>query len=274
VGQACEAGQCVPCEPQCLGLTCGDDGCGGSCGECDEGLTCHPNGVCVDACLGITYEGCCEAETLRYCDGGELKEIPCDAADGACGWSSSGFYDCGTDGAAEPTGAFAKDCAEVCVPSCAGKACGDDGCGQSCGGCDAGWDCLDGQCVHGDTPDCAGKECGPDGMGGSCGECAADETCTALGQCEAPVVADVVDDAPVDTVADVAPDKTADDVPAPDAPASDTEAPDDDGPARDQGGGGGCAVAFAQPAFGSLFVTLLALLALLALARRRSARLL
>jgi hypothetical protein len=26
----------------------------------------------------------------------------------------------------------------VCVPSCAGKTCGDDGCGGSCGACDAG----------------------------------------------------------------------------------------------------------------------------------------
>ncbi|RZO58168.1 MAG: hypothetical protein EVA89_19835, partial [Sandaracinaceae bacterium] len=29
------------CVPACEGLACGDDGCGGSCGTCGDGLTCR-----------------------------------------------------------------------------------------------------------------------------------------------------------------------------------------------------------------------------------------
>jgi hypothetical protein len=42
-GDVCSEGACV-CEPQCEGLECGDDGCGGSCGECNPGV-CN-NGFC------------------------------------------------------------------------------------------------------------------------------------------------------------------------------------------------------------------------------------
>ena len=40
----CEAGACKsdgPCEPSCSGKACGDDGCGGSCGDCQGGLQCN-----------------------------------------------------------------------------------------------------------------------------------------------------------------------------------------------------------------------------------------
>ncbi|MDP6942504.1 MAG: hypothetical protein QF464_00010, partial [Myxococcota bacterium] len=40
-----------PCSPSCDGLTCGDDGCGTSCGECEGGLVCD-YGVCYDPALG------------------------------------------------------------------------------------------------------------------------------------------------------------------------------------------------------------------------------
>ncbi len=35
------------CLPQCGAKECGDDGCGGSCGTCDGGLVCLPEGLCV-----------------------------------------------------------------------------------------------------------------------------------------------------------------------------------------------------------------------------------
>src|SRR5207244_3764436 len=41
------------CIPECNGATCGDDGCGGSCGTCDDGNacngveTCGPNRICI-----------------------------------------------------------------------------------------------------------------------------------------------------------------------------------------------------------------------------------
>ena len=41
------------CESDCLsdceGKECGDDGCGGSCGECEAGFTCEPDGTCFEA---------------------------------------------------------------------------------------------------------------------------------------------------------------------------------------------------------------------------------
>ncbi|HET7502998.1 MAG TPA: S53 family peptidase [Kofleriaceae bacterium] len=35
------------CTPNCNGRTCGDDGCGGSCGTCGSGQTCSPGGTCT-----------------------------------------------------------------------------------------------------------------------------------------------------------------------------------------------------------------------------------
>ncbi len=49
-GESCDAGKCVdqenPCVPNCAGMECGDDGCGGSCGVCGEGLACQA-GLCT-----------------------------------------------------------------------------------------------------------------------------------------------------------------------------------------------------------------------------------
>jgi len=38
-------------------------------------------------------------------------------------------------------------CVPVCTPDCAGKECGDDGCGGTCGSCDSGYYCDDGGCI-------------------------------------------------------------------------------------------------------------------------------
>lgn len=48
-GELCNSvNQCVHCAPNCgAGRTCGDDGCGGTCGTCATGETCDPNGNCV-----------------------------------------------------------------------------------------------------------------------------------------------------------------------------------------------------------------------------------
>ena len=75
-----------------------------------------------------------------------------------------------------------------CVPQCAGKACGPDGCGGICGTCEAGTTCQSGACVSTVcTPFCQpGWECGPDGCDGSCGTCGAGEVCkNAKHVCEA-----------------------------------------------------------------------------------------
>lgn len=76
-------------------------------------------------------------------------------------------------------------CVDECTPSCAGKVCGSDGCGGSCGDCpDNGSTCSAGQCVLQCTPDCGGKECGDDGCGSTCGACSKGEECSEAGVCE------------------------------------------------------------------------------------------
>ncbi|MBT9555860.1 MAG: hypothetical protein IV100_07525 [Myxococcales bacterium] len=78
----------------------------------------------------------------------------------------------------------------VCVPDCAFKQCGDDGCGGSCGVCGS----LEapicntqfGICVSTCTPQCVGKDCGDDGCGGTCGACGESHQCSpAIGRCVA-----------------------------------------------------------------------------------------
>jgi len=87
-------------------------------------------------------------------------------------------------------GPFALDVkfvADGCVPACDGLYCGgDDGCGENCGTCDAGFACSEGRCEPDPcVPQCDGKVCGDDGCKGSCGECAEGELCVpANGQCK------------------------------------------------------------------------------------------
>ena len=169
----CLAGAC--CLPDCAGRACGDDGCGGSCGACPEEEHCGFDGTCVDdPCVGVPNAGCCKGETLYYCQGGALGLDACGAepARPSCGWNADfGVYECGTDGGADPSGAYAKSCDELCLPSCGDRVCGEDGCGGSCGACASADQCVDGQCVVCE-PQCEGRECGSDSCGGSCGECA------------------------------------------------------------------------------------------------------
>ena len=179
----CQSEVCVPdCEPGCADRKCGDDGCGGSCGEC------LPDETCV--------EGSCEAPSScgdEACDDGEnCASCP---ADCGCG--------CG------------EECTDdACVfTACHGLACGDDGCGGSCGLCQVGERCDEGACVPDITcgdeacdegedcsscpadcgcgcgEDCVGGKCkftacdellcGDDGCGGSCGACGGGEICDA-----------------------------------------------------------------------------------------------
>ncbi len=59
-----DCGDCIAdcgtcCTPDCAGKECGNDGCGGSCGDCDilypgEGRVCNAAGACVPSTAGIT----------------------------------------------------------------------------------------------------------------------------------------------------------------------------------------------------------------------------
>jgi hypothetical protein len=114
--EACYSGG--SCTPYCGEKECGDDGCGGACGQlggnCPAGMACDAYGVCQpeggDECNGITFEGCCDGETLKYCENGALTQGDC-ASQPSCGWEpAGGYYNCGTDGGEDPSGANPKAC--------------------------------------------------------------------------------------------------------------------------------------------------------------------
>jgi hypothetical protein len=147
-GETCRSGTCQGCVPSCTDRVCGDDGCGGSCGTCAAGTSCV-DGACV--------AGCTPDCTDRVCGD--------DGCGGSCGTCAAGTS-C-VDGA----------CVAGCTPDCTDRVCGDDGCGGSCGTCAPGSSCVEGACVADCTPDCTDKACGDDGCGGSCGQCGANESC-------------------------------------------------------------------------------------------------
>ena len=131
------------CLVDCEAKECGDDGCGGSCGNCPLYHSCS-SGRCI---------------CTPQCSGKSCGPDSCGASCGTCppGWQCEG-----------------GQCS--CKPQCAGKACGPAGCGQSCGICPGNQDCQEGQCVC--SPRCSGRSCGSDGCGGSCGFCSSNQTCS------------------------------------------------------------------------------------------------
>ncbi len=191
---ACEAGlACYAATNTCKTDTCGNGVCDPDetctvcekdCG-CEGGKTCA-YGICVsDGCAGISDVGCCDGEkTLVYCDGGSLTTLKCTSR---CGWSEeNSWYDCGTPGEADPAGKYPLECKGNYdfPPGCAGKVCGDNGGGYSCGECAEGLECVEGACQGACVPACDGKVCGDDGCGKTCGECDAGEECSATFTCE------------------------------------------------------------------------------------------
>ena len=84
------------------------------------------------------------------------------------------------------SGALIQDVATPCVPQCANKACGFDGCFGECGTCSAETQCVEGQCTaYTCQPSCEGRACGDDGCGGSCGSCSEGRFClTQTGTCQ------------------------------------------------------------------------------------------
>jgi hypothetical protein len=146
---SCVAG----CTPQCLDKECGPDGCGKPCGECGAGKVCR-DFLCVESeCGAITEEGCCTPDgILKYCEDGEVVTLDCSDGGDWCGWNpDQEYYDCSTDGTADPDKKFPYSCEAACTPTCGERKCGPDGCGGLCGTCEEGQACSpDGLCVAGD----------------------------------------------------------------------------------------------------------------------------
>ena len=192
-GEVCHAGQC--CLPDCTGKECGSDGCGGTCGECDDGNPCTQQycvegGTCahpskqdgtecevVGICVGKCQDGACSESAVEDCDG--LDNNCNDQVDeGFPNYDSDDQADC-VDPDDDNDGLFDDvDCEpqNETIPSCAGKECGDDGCAGSCGTCADGESCQAGQCqvVCGDDQCGLGEDqcnCPGDCAGGCAGCC-------------------------------------------------------------------------------------------------------
>lgn len=108
--RACPGADEGACVPSCSGRCGLDDGCGGTC-RCSDLLSqsCQ-GGICAkagspSACERIAHVGCCEGDTRRHCNAGELETESC--ANG-CGWSE-GWYQCGGAGE-DPSGAWPLAC--------------------------------------------------------------------------------------------------------------------------------------------------------------------
>jgi hypothetical protein len=142
------------CVPSCAGAPCSSDGCGGTCGGCPMGEACS-GGSCQPVC-----------------------------GDGYC---FPGLEDCGTCGSdcTCPGGmvCFNRAC---CAPNCAGRMCGSDGCGGSCGSCPAGQACdTTGTCGCGSLT-CGATCCGTTACGCSCSNpdlCCYGTACTRIPDC-------------------------------------------------------------------------------------------
>jgi hypothetical protein len=181
-GEACVEGTCE-CVPDCQGKVCGSDGCGSSCGTCAAGKTCTNEGACVTpAVCGNTK---CEAgETEASCPA-DCTVPKC--SPNQCGGVGTGGCYC--DNSCKSSGDCCANVCDVCtslthceapcVPQCAGKSCGADGCGGTCGSCPVGQSCKANGTCGACTPSCSGKVCGDNGCGGSCGSCPSGEVCSA-----------------------------------------------------------------------------------------------
>jgi hypothetical protein len=135
-----------PCQPTCEDgdKECGDDGCGGVCGNCSDGLTCTKDVCAQGQCqyqAGASYcvlnsscvsQGQLDPDSVcRKCQPGLSQEEWTPIPDGvACGQGKFCFQGLCCDHAAH----------------CSGKECGSDGCGGLCGACAPGLKCLDGFC--------------------------------------------------------------------------------------------------------------------------------
>lgn len=180
-----------------LGFTCysvpGSDtvGLGEDCGG--DSRICEPGLICLGASPDSLCYRICDPE--HDCGGGECQTFYDEYGDplgehGFCEecFPECGDRECGTDPVCgESCGSCGggDECidGECCTPACGDRECGtESACGTSCGSCSGGDVCTsEGECCE---PDCSGRECGPDPVcGTSCGSCSGGDDCNAVGQC-------------------------------------------------------------------------------------------
>lgn len=211
--QSLEAGDLLhdtdsTCIPDCVGKLCGDDGCGGSCGDCKPSSKPCMESVCVQGqCLFAPMDGDCDDDNVctlgDFCEAGDcqagLESLDCDddnvCTDDTCNPKAGcGYFpnfDVCDDGNACTEGdvCWASECNSGQYIDCDddNNPCTDDNCDieEGCGHSNllAGTECGDwmfcngsGECLPCD-PDCDGKECGANNCGGSCGDCPENYVC-------------------------------------------------------------------------------------------------
>jgi hypothetical protein len=163
-----QEGLCVPnceeCAPwqDCVDGVCEDPP---SMGNCPNG------GAMLSAdCQGAPTDGCCSGEDgqdLYYC--GYWWDCPgiyeyCLCHVECASWSVCSYDSWGDDfsclfppAKSDPQGNLFCDW-WPCEPDCAGKECGSDGCGGSCGDCPNNFDCENGVCEYQKLETCNGSQ--------------------------------------------------------------------------------------------------------------------
>lgn len=106
-----EAGPC-DCIPLCTGLECGDDGCGGSCGTCDDGVACTVDSCVQGQCVETPDDAACDDGNV--CNGSETC-TPQGCANGTPLSCDNGLFCDGVEGCDPLTGC--TDGADPCDPA-------------------------------------------------------------------------------------------------------------------------------------------------------------
>jgi formylglycine-generating enzyme required for sulfatase activity len=121
------------CQPDCEDNECGDDGCGGSCGECDDDSNPCTEEWCTEgSCISTDIQGCCQIDA--DCD--DESDCTIDSCEvGKCVYEiSSDLEQCATDEACD-------DCNPCTVDSCVGESCQHSPTAYPC--CSTDSDCYD-----------------------------------------------------------------------------------------------------------------------------------
>lgn len=181
------------CRASCTGKTCGDDGCGGSCGTCEAGIGCVEN-RCLDR--SICSDGIRNGEETDVDCGGRVCDpcplgLSCDAPSDCISGHCAGFI-C----TPAPTCDDGKKNGKETDVDCGGGVC--DPCASD-RGCVGPSDCLTGICTNDECrePSCADElqnqgESDVDCGGPVCAPCPTTKTCSEASDCASGVCRDLV----------------------------------------------------------------------------------
>jgi len=185
------------CAPDCANRSCGDDGCGGTCGTCPTDFGCNSQGVCVSTCVDALEPDGSPQQAIPIVPGEGLTRSLCPPADEdwhrvdvPAGTRFRVRYQV-AEGAAADAHLLSKDFLEVDSAVLSGQ-------GQVfleppapgtyylvISASDSEVQVPSYQIVVDFlcAPACEGRDCGDDGCGGSCGDCDPYSTCDAQGRC-------------------------------------------------------------------------------------------